>query len=148
MKKLLPFIFLIAITLSCNKGITHLSRNERFLGFDFTAYSEKDFLFTPESYLGKYESRGMVSFIVTPEANLVDVHDLEEDVNYSVGAIRVWVVEEIDINDVIKGMYDRCILMGADALVNFDVDTQENIIPSTTQPITQYTVSGFAIKRD
>lgn len=148
MKKLSSVFFLIVISLSsCVTGIKHLPRNEQFLGFDFTPYSENGFLFTPESYQGDYESIGLITYSVTPEANLVNSYGNGGASTYSSKSMLEWEVEELDANDAIKSMYDKCIEMGADALTNFKVETKETLIPTTHQPMYQYIVSGFAIKR-
>ena len=127
-------------------GINHLPRSEQFLGFDFSPYSEQGFLFTPESFIGEYESVGLVNYTITPEANFVKVSGSGISPTMS-SEIYKWQFEDVDINDAIKGMYDRCVEMGADALVRFKVEVNESYIPTTTQPINQYIVSGFAIKR-
>ena len=81
-------------------AITHFPRNEQFLGFDFTAYSDKGFLFTPETYLGEYESIGIVTYSITPEANLLSPSESKTAISgYNSAYKQTWEVEEIDVND-------------------------------------------------
>lgn len=69
MKKSFSVFFRIVIFLfSCVSGIKHITRIEQFVGIDFSSYTEKGFLFTPESYQGDYKSIGMVTYSITPEA--------------------------------------------------------------------------------
>lgn len=152
MKKLLFFIpiILLIFTQSCKTiELSQIPKQEIFSGIDFREYTKKNFLFTPEKFIGDYESIGIVSFLIMPEAN----KDSKFEPNTKNGKAGYytseWTVKDIDIQNAIEGIYKHCVEMGADALVNFKSDIQivdySYLIPPLK--LQGYQITGFAIKR-
>ena len=154
------FFALIGLSLfSCKVAETSIiPRREVLSGLDFREYSQKGFLFTPEKYSGDYESIGLISFLIMPEARKERVSQ-EEDDSYSFKESPIvykWNVEEINVQNALDGIYKRSIEMGADALVNFKISNREEPIVNKTskmvvsfdeKKLQGYLVEGFAIKR-
>ena len=49
-----------------------------FFGFNFTPYTEKGFLFTPEKYETEYGSIGLITCIIFPEKKKVTIQYQDE----------------------------------------------------------------------
>ena len=111
---------------------------ELVTGIDFSDYSRRGFLFTPGMYTeGPYESLGLVTVTVTPQARQVP--------DSTTGYFR-WQIERITADDIVRKTYDQAIAMGADALVNFEARVREERLDEySSRPILE--VSGFAIRR-
>ena len=58
---LIPFLFN-----ACSYG-SEVHKMVLVSGYDFTSYTEKGFLFTPEQYLGDYDAVGLLNLEVIPE---------------------------------------------------------------------------------
>lgn len=151
----LSLLLLILISCTTTKQ-THYPKQIFFFGFDFRPFTEKGFLFTPEKYVSPYESIGLITCVITPEEKLVPPITEEqeklakiEDIYYGRTQDIIWITENIEPEEVLQTIYDECIKMGADALVNFKYDTIE--LPSRNSIFEYetkfYIVSGFAIKR-
>lgn len=151
MKKLILCALLGLILFSCKVvEVNTVPRRELLTGVDFREYSKKDFLFTPEKYLGDYESVGLVSFLVMPKADRVKTESNTDSNPWKdTGIIHTWKTEEIDIQNALDGIYKRCIEMGADALVNFHSEVEITDYPYLIPPLKLegYRITGFAIKR-
>ena len=154
MKKV--FIILLSVLMfSCATQKTQVDfvSGESFLmGYDFTPYSNKGFLISPEMYQGNYDAIGLLDYVLMPEANrkmkiIGARRDAAGNIEYE--KQYTWNVESIDVAAAIDSMYVRCVNMGADAIVNFKVNVEEknylNYSPSLF--VTGYRISGFAIKR-
>jgi hypothetical protein len=130
---------------------------ETLLVTDFTKYTERGFLYTPYRYQGDYESIGLVSVEITQELK-------HERVVGKRGKWKVWKykwsAEPIDVDTGLERLYSLATLMGANAVVDVDIDystkTYDAAIDSAGRevplsPVTKtalaYTISGFAIKR-
>jgi len=144
---LIIMFMIISITVACTPGF-FIEREIYLTGYDFTEYTEKGFLFTPETYLGQYESIGIISVVFQPQVERIprDQSRTEErpgfDVVY-IGAHRHY-VEKPNTDEIIDNIYEQSSGMGANALVNFQIDMQ----PMEEYPMVIRTVvSGFAIKR-
>ena len=73
-------LILIAIAVLIFNGCATLKfipAEEYFMGIDFRPYTEQGFLFTPEKYLGEYESIGLIDLISVHEANYVPIEKLK-----------------------------------------------------------------------
>ncbi len=150
MKKTLAFAFLLLSLFACKTlDINTIPRTELFSGIDFRPYTEKGFLITPEKYPGEYESIGIVSYLIFPESTREGIRE-EGTMPYQYATIRFeWNSEEINVQNALEGMYEECLKMGANALVNFDVTMEEELISVVTPPVMRkgYRVTGFAIRR-
>ena len=60
------FIIIILLVTGCKTGY-NVSKTAIVNGYDFTKYSAKGFLFTPESYNGEYEAVGIIEISLYPE---------------------------------------------------------------------------------
>lgn len=152
MKKLLFLVCILAIVIqSCKTAqISQIPKREIFSGIDFREYTNKGFLFTPEKFEGNYESVGMVSFLIMPEAVKRRAETNPNPGSWQdPGYIYNWEVKKIDIQNAVDGIYKRCVEMGADALVNFKSEINIEDYPYLIPPfkIEGYRISGFAIKR-
>lgn len=116
-------------------------------GYDFTEYTQMGFLFTPEGYIGEYESIGVINinhvprFIQTTQRVRLDGFRLFRDP----AGEGYWGVSEPDTDRMIKEAHRIASEMGADAIINFLIvpDRFENV--NLTVPTVVLT--GFAIKR-
>ncbi|MBA4411426.1 MAG: hypothetical protein C0397_18650 [Odoribacter sp.] len=157
MKKLLITCFAFMILTSCTslKELSTIFENKNFFAIDFSKYSESGFLITPEKYLGEYTSIGIVRYEVYPGA-YYKIIGSKPNPNFGSNPsepktilVKEWVVNKISMQEALDGMYKKCLEMGANALVNFDV--KYDVVPYTgiSNPvyINGYVISGFAIKR-
>lgn len=152
------FLLLICMSLivsACSIKLKHIRGYESKMVLDFTKYTEQGFLITPFKYLGDYESIGIITVKVMPEANFIskkimkakypassaDEYDLEE----------WWEIEDINSEMVIDILYESAVEMGADAIVEFDIEVinQRYGYGIAANPVTLYgyEMSGYAIKR-
>ena len=71
MKKLICLLIistsLILTNCAPSSGVSESPENYPVYGYDFTTYSEEGFLFTTETYLGEYESIGLIEIPYRPE---------------------------------------------------------------------------------
>ncbi len=127
---------------SCATQLKHIPGYEITVAIDFTKYTDADFLITPHEYSGIYESIGLITTIVMPEANL------ETNEAGFVSESNVWKISDLNISEVINNIYGKAVQMGADAIVDFKIientDTYNSILPVA---VTGYLISGYAIKR-
>ena len=151
MKKLIYLIVIVIIGFSCQTtNITKIPRVENLSGIDFSKYSQKGFLITPEKYLGNYESIGLIDLILMPGGNLksnyIPSNSFQNDGMTMLAGY--WDIEKINVQDALEAIYNRCVDMGANALVNFYIAEEKKEYPLLKPPVTLYgyRVSGFAIK--
>lgn len=141
------FLILVVLTAGC----ATIQQSERVVvvtGFDFTQYTKKGFLFTPESYNDKYESMGLITATIYPAVKLMPAGS-KADINkyYYVDVSNgVLMIEKLYASEVIAEMYNIAVKMGADAVANFSIRN----IDTTNGPlkIPGYELTGFAIKRN
>ena len=147
MKKLLLLIMLF--TFGCVSKTSYVPEIYMVLGYDFTKYTEKGFLFTPNKYQGNYESIGMITLIYYPEANLVKTTKKSETGTSSVS--YDWKVNNLNSSLLLDSLYSLSSSMGADAFTEFSItDTKEmSYGVGSVSPISikGTTISGFAIRR-
>jgi len=118
----------------CVSSVTQVSPETIVSAIDFTPYTQRGFLFTPEVYEGPYEAIGLIT--VTRYAAG----------HYATDMAR-WEFDPIPVRDVLDSVYARAMAMGGDALMRFRL---ENVVaPAAVRlPATPgLEVSGFAIRR-
>ena len=145
MKNLLTIIVLTGM-FSC-VTVKHIPESEKFAGVDFTKYTTEGFLFTPEKYLGEYESIGMVSLEFYTEFNLKASTRNREG---KVITPSMWMENVVSTEDIMDRFYSNIVDMGADALMNFRLEgvvKNEGIGEGLTKSFSGTRISGFAIKR-
>jgi len=146
MKKLIV-LFLIILT-GCAVTIYNIDPINEYFGIDFTKYSKEGFLFTPEKYLGEYESIGMIEYKLIPGAK----YKIYKQV-YGQEAKYKWFTEYIEFSQAVDSIYFMAKSMGANTIMNFDFSIEYNEEFSNPMeyknPITiyGYRITGFAIKR-
>jgi hypothetical protein len=149
---LIAFVFTSCATLNELKVIYPV---ETLYGIDFNPFTKKGFLITPEKYTGAYESIGMINFTAKPGAQF-KTSGLKPNPFYKEGGTEQryvenfeWAVDSIAFSEVLNKVYDICVGMGADALVNFQNEITLDPYSGIKNPvtITGYRITGFAIKR-
>lgn len=133
MKKLV-LVLLTLLLIGCNPGY-EIGKLIFTYEYDFTKYSENNFLFTPEKYDGEYESVGLLKVEFFPP---IKKNDNPE--SYS-----KYKQEEINTQEAIDSLYMLAKRMGADAIMNFKVEPTELDYGFMIGEGVQ--VKGFAIKR-
>ena len=157
MRKVL-FIAIAVLMVACSPKITPekdnvwtIEKKDNFFAIDFTKYSDKGFLFTPEQFKGDYKSVGIVDYLLVPGAKkeITKGEMIKTDQGMVQDYIKTWTIDAISINQALDNIYDECIKMGADAVVNFEITLNKDDYPEAAPAITieGYRVTGFAIKR-
>ena len=155
MKRIIALTGLLLAMWSCTT-LTKIDAYSHMNKVDFAAYSQKGFLITPEKYNGEYESIGIIDFVKMPGAVYSNLKDMEgnnkyipEHSNFSKTSSQ-WFYEFIDLDKAINELYEECLSMGADAIMNFDFELNEDsytVDYSNPTKVTGYRITGFAIKR-
>jgi hypothetical protein len=120
---------------------------------DFTKYSEKGFLFTPNSYQGDYNSKGLITLTYYPDAELITtVKTMKNNVGeVSTYKESYWNTNSINSNTLLDSIYSICLEMGADAFTQLEILNSPPIHHAslTTNPvsISGKIINGYAIKR-
>lgn len=147
--KLLILILITISVCSCSSSLTESPKIVEVTGFDFTKYTEQNFLFTPEGFSGEYESIGIIRASIFPEVKeakgLSITKEITKDYNVVSLAGSNWLIEKIKPEMAVEEIFQTAKKMGADAIINFDA----RISPTQNGKFTfyGYEVSGFAIKR-
>jgi len=145
MKKRTVVLSLLALLyISCGTA-PQLSRSVTFKGYDFTAYTAKGFMFTPEQYLQPYEAIGLIELEIIPEVRKIQPTDSSKGWKFQPGEYPVWWIEKIGTDFILNEIYQRASMMGADAIVRLKIETVEKPHGDLMVPV--HYVSGFAIKR-
>lgn len=149
MKSIIFFIISLFL-LSCSQP-REISKQVFVSGYNFTAFTSKGFLFSPEQYLGDYESIGLIEVEIYPgvektnsksdeEENRMDTWSRDSEFEYG------WrYTDNITPDEVLDSLYSITSLMGADAVVRLDITRVSIVQNKITLPGIK--VSGFAIKR-
>lgn len=158
MKKLL-FMLTIVLMASCTslEKMTYFPGEENLYRIDFSKYSDKGFLITPEKYLGEYESIGLLTYELVPATNYVRTGRIAND-NYVSGStssgpqfydIYKWIDQKMDTQQALDSLYLICLKNGADALMNFDREVifREHTGIANPHVVAGISISGYAIKR-
>jgi hypothetical protein len=109
-------------------------------GYDFTEYTQQGFLFTPESYNGRYQSIGSLQVIVWPEMRRQKQDKFDDPAEYT-----DWKAERLSPQVAIDSLHSRARSMGADAIVRFSAQRVTEEIQDGVR--VGYKASGFAIDR-
>ena len=129
MKKLLIILSLIV---GCGAPPKVIPEIQLIIDIDFTEYTQKGFLFTPNAYTANYESIGLITIIYYPEARLVtrviEYEGKDKEGNKRARKESEWVINKINSNALLDSVYTTCIEMGADAF------TQLKILDAPTMP--------------
>ena len=132
-----------SILISSCATLKHIPRELKFYVIDFTAFTEEGFLFTPEAYLGDYESVGILYLEIYPEYNRIPTTEHTAEGFTSM----IWVHKPIDLSAVINSYYIEVTKMGADAVMNFETTAISYIYPGTIMKVEGVKITGYAIKR-
>jgi hypothetical protein len=155
MRKLVTLFAVAALLSGCATELKVIYPVQTLYGIDFTPYTHKGFLITPEKYSGQYESIGIINYTAKPGA-IYKLTGRKLNPFYASGGSEPhyidhyeWAVDSISFKDVLSKVYDICINMGADALVNFQNEITSDSYTNIKNPtsITGYRITGFAIKR-
>jgi len=153
MRKIFDFLAIVLL-FGCATELKVIYPFEKLYKIDFTPYTQKGFLITPEKYTGTYESIGLISFTAMPGA-VYKEGVLKINPYYEPGRSNQfiqnfeWITDSISFDKVLLKVYEICKSMGADALVNFHDETVSYPYTGIKNPttITGYSITGFAIKR-
>jgi hypothetical protein len=126
MNKLITLSISILFLSSCSglKELTYIPPSKVLYGIDFTPFTKKGFLITPEKYAGIFESVGLIDYSTKPGANY-KLSGREPNPNYEKQGgdkyfeIYKWKVDSIQFSDALNEVYKICTDMGADAIMNF-----------------------------
>ena len=113
--------------------------------YDFTTYTERGFLFTPEQYLYDYESRGQITIEIIPEVLASSYNEEIDDGWIKLTGKTYWKAKKINPQEVLDELYRKAISMGADALVRLKFDNNENFNGAVY--FNSLVATGFAIHR-
>jgi hypothetical protein len=159
MKKIAVFILALLVVTSCSVQMQELKKIEGYSilnKIDFRKYSDKGFLITPEKYSGEYHAIGMIDFIKMPGAVYVKRTKLDEnnkpvapEFGHPAEVEKTWVPDNINIDAVLEDLYKQCVALGADAIINFNVEPNSVLHGGIQNPVTieGVRITGFAIKR-
>ena len=148
MKKIYVLVVIMSLTLlfGCSGGV-EVQKTVIASGYDFTSYTKKGFLFTPEQYLLDYESIGIITIDIIPEVREVTSHSFDQGDEWIKisGKEKNWKVKVISPQEVLDELYNKASSMGADAVVRLSMETFQNY----NGDVNFYSLkaSGFAIKR-
>ena len=144
MKIIFPLfiIFILFFHLGCSQ-ITHLPKQVNVTCFDFTKYNNEGFLFTTESYLGDYESIGLLNVEILPELRRISGVYPSPGQFYTPDII--WEYVPVNPKEILNTLYSKATRMGADAVIKLTFQKTDLAYKNITAP--GYRASGFAIKR-
>jgi len=141
--KVVAMLCLVIFLLSCATVRLVGEREQKMFVLDLTEYSEKDFLFTTESYSGKYMTMGFINYSEKADyESLREWADNEFYTDYRVG--------EIDIDAAIGKVYEEAIKLNGDGVMNFDISYSDTTIFITELKyfkVPGCKISGIVIKR-
>lgn len=154
MKKSL-IILIVLLTYGCvSSNVTERNEYYAITPYDFTEYTAKDFVFTPEMYDGEYESRGMIEIKYMPRfveisgnASAEMLQDYQE--SYVVQdpiENKYWRITRPKPDEIIRMAYEQAQEMDADAVVNFSLGA--DVTENGDIRVQTLTLTGFAIKRN
>lgn len=140
-------MFALLLALSACGFPKETERVTLFSVTDFTPYTQKGFLITPEQYLGDYESIGLIKVYVWPAVKKYErgMNLADENWEKRGSGEEVWLIERIDMKTIIDEAYKKASAMGADGIVRFNVTSSVDWSSPLSMPY--YEVGGFAIKR-
>ena len=139
--------FVVLLCLSCAR-VTTLPGYTTFYEIDFTPYTNKGFLITPERYDGRYESIGLIEVTVHPARRYFHAHAGSDERKLQSGEVRVgedWAVALVDLAKGLELLHAKADSMGADAIMRFSVETAT---PLGGPANVSLKLGGYAIKRE
>jgi hypothetical protein len=154
MKKITTIILLVLICFSCSVELKNINSYSILTKIDFRKYSDAGFLITPEKYIGEYKSIGIIDFVNMPGATYklpinVDKNGkpIVQEFGHAPG--KQWQIDEMNMNDALEKLYQQCIALGADAIINFKLEPNSVYHGGVSNPVTieGVRITGFAIKR-
>lgn len=142
MKKNLLIIAVLLLFSSC-ATIDKVPQIREMIFVDYARYSEKGFLFTPYIINGDFDPVGPVEYYFSPGAEYKNM----SSGNYPISE-KQWVVDSFDIYTAIDDVYNECLKMKADALIETKITTGTNTLPNMPLAvIPTIKITGFAVKR-
>lgn len=143
---ILLFILFTLLFLGCSREID-LVKKIYIYGYNFTNYTSQGFLFTPEPYMGEYESIAILEIEIYPEI------EMRKERGSQYGASNYdepnWTFKPIQTKEVLDSLFYIARRMGADAIVRLsihDVSQERQGFPLRLIPGKK--AYGFAIKRN
>lgn len=122
---------------------------QEVIGIDFRPYAEKGFLITPLSYGGRYTSIALLDFKVMPKANLVVSEKADKSDQSSAPTVLEWHADTIGIHAALQSIYEHCIEIGADGIIDFSIDEVSDSYPAYPAVVVRgKRITGLAIKRE
>lgn len=120
---------------------------------DLREYSDKDFLITSDGFSDKYKSCGFVTSELYPEVTFkVRSREIDESeyTKYS-----YYAVQKIHLKDAIEAIYKKAKSLGANAIINFEIQRLQHPFVNTNNQAYEdiksksfgYSIKGLAIKR-
>lgn len=120
---------------------------------DFREYVGKGFLFMPDKYYGKYEVLGMIRAELHPKVTyrsgtFPSGADYVARVFYDGDVLHTQLTERVNMNQLIRHIYELSIEWGGDAFTHFESNVSFRY--TDNNPNTSYSffeISGVVIKR-
>lgn len=140
-KYIIPFTLFTLIYLCACSTVSKIEKQVIVTGYDFTSYTNEGFLFTPENYVGNYESIGILSVEILPELRKTGRGKAGQFYTPNM----LWQYIPVRTSEVLDSLYKKAINMGADAIINLVIKRTELTYKNVTAPGVE--ASGFAIKR-
>jgi hypothetical protein len=147
-KNISCLLILLFMASACAPSLKHIPKETEIIGFEFSEYSNKGFLITPGEYGENYETIGLLTFSIYPEANKFEVARRKTQPGKP-ATDKKWKIETINPLEAIELAYQEAIKRGADAITHFKIhfDSKEYVDGITIVKITGVQVSGLLIKR-
>ena len=147
MKKLLLLFSLLIFAVACST-VRDINKKVYVSGFIFTKYTAKGFLFTPEKYAGKYNSVGIISIEIFPQIHENEFSSLNNQYGTTQqGSTPKFSYKRVDPGEALDSMYNYCKRLGADAVINLEINQTYDVRTGISGQIPGLKISGFAIKR-
>lgn len=142
MKRIIVLLLILLFFYGCSSRFA-TDKIIMHFGFDFTKYTAKGFLFTPEPYVGNYESIGILKTVIYAAVK----HTKAQVQNPGADPYlkEEWKIDAVDAEEAIEEMYKKAVGMGADAIIRFEI--KSTYYMNGTMYVPGYEVYGFAIKR-
>ncbi len=159
MKKIVAFALAMIVMASCSVQMKEMSKIEGYSilnKIDFRKFSDKGFLITPEKYTGEYHAVGMIDFIKMPGAVYIKRTKLDDnnkpvtpEFGHPAEIEKTWVTDNINMDAVLEELYKQCVALGADAIINFNIQPNTVLHGGILNPVTieGVRITGYAIKR-
>ena len=135
----------------------YIEKEDRLYVVDFTEFTEREFLFTPEKYGGDYKSIGLIDNSFFEELILfkkgtkekVELSNIRNEIFEDADDFNRkydWHNPPISTQLILRSVYNNCIKMGADAFVNLESSNVQKVI--TFGSYAQYVTLGGKTKPD